>query len=142
MPLFRAPFRRPPALLLLALLALLPRVQGGLPATVPEYPGRRLILAEDFNGPDPDQSVWTISDCYVQTPWNIDAASANNAYTENGNLVLLTRREDRTCQGRDFKYTTGWIDSLDKISVREGVVEVRALLPPLVGGKRNWPAFW
>jgi hypothetical protein len=43
-----------------------------------------------------------------------------SAYTENGNLVLRTRRQDRWCGNRFFRYTSGWVDTLDKLTIRNG----------------------
>lgn len=47
-------------------------------------------------------------------------AGACSAYTENGNLVLRTRRQDRWCGNRFFRYTSGWVDTLDKLTIRNG----------------------
>ena len=104
-----------------ALVALLRMAMAPLPP--PKwYPGRTLILDEDFNGPL-NTAVWTPLDGYVQTPWDIACCTSSNAYTENGNLVLRTRREDVWCNGKLYRYSTGWVDTLDKLTVREGVIE-------------------
>ena len=68
-----------------------------------------------------------------------------NTYVENGYLFLQNRKE--TVQGTDpvgtFEYTTGWINSLQKINfngTQKGIyLEVKAKFPI---GDKVWPAIW
>ena len=68
-----------------------------------------------------------------------------NTYVENGYLFLQNRKE--TVQGIDpvgtFDYTTGWINSLHKITfngTQKGIyLEVKAKFPI---GDKVWPAIW
>jgi len=110
----------------------------------PNYPGYALQYEDDFNGPL-NTAVWTAQDGYVHTQYDIVCYSAANAYTENGNLILLTKHVSPpvTCTPssgppRAFSYTSGWVDTVGKLSVRDGIVEIRAALPP--PSFRMWPS--
>jgi len=69
----------------------------------------------------------------------------DNVYVNNGLLFLENKKE--TIQGTDpvgqFDYTTGWINSLQKINfngTQKGVyIEIRAQFPK---GDKVWPAIW
>lgn len=100
-----------PSLLLWALL--LSSALGSLPQPAPQYPGLRLVYEDDFNGPL-NYGVFNALDGYVQTQWDLVCYKSDDAYTENGNLVLRTRRRDAFCNGKQYQYTSGWVDTLDK----------------------------
>jgi hypothetical protein len=74
----------------------------------------------------------------VHTQFDLVCYMGSEAFVENGNLVLRTRRGDAFCGGKPFQYVSGWIDTQGKLSVRGGRVEVRARLPPPTF--RVWPA--
>lgn len=68
-----------------------------------------------------------------------------NVYTKNGHLYLDNKKE--TIEGTDpvgtFQYSTGWINSLQKINfngTNKGVyIEIKAKFPR---GEKVWPAIW
>ena len=123
------------ALWLLAALA-----HGALPPR-PDLSARglQLVYEDDFDWPL-NERLWNKLDGYVQTPWDIVCYQADEAYTERGNLVLRTRRRDVVCGGKTFAYSSGWVDTLDKLSLRNGRIELSARLP--APAFRNWPAAW
>jgi hypothetical protein len=70
-------------------------------------------------------------------------AQADDVWTESGNLVLRTRYRPTTCTGtggipKTYDFTSGWVDTLDRVSVQFGTIEIRAKLPPPTF--RVWPA--
>ncbi len=64
-----------------------------------------------------------------------------DSYVQNGTLVL--RNQKRTYQGTSpagtFQYTTGWIESMHRVFLNKGYIEVRAKFP---SGDKVWPAIW
>lgn len=83
------------------------------------------------------------------TNWNVEVTDApyNNeleAYTSrpdnvtiaDGNLVLTARRESYGSRS----FTSGRVNSLNKVSFTHGKIEARIKLPHLANGL--WPAFW
>jgi beta-glucanase (GH16 family) len=104
--------------------------------------GAKLLWADDFNGPAgsaPDSSYWspTIGDkwgageleCYTSSPSNVELDG-------QGHLQLTARREP-SCDGTS--YSSGRVETRDKVSWRYGYFEVRAKMPT---GKGTWPAIW
>ena len=67
---------------------------------------------------------------------------ADDAFTEDGRLVLRTRRRQLTGpDGIIYNYTSGWVDTKGHVAQRYGRFAANCSLPP-----RNatgiWPAFW
>ena len=63
-------------------------------------------------------------------------ASSDNAYIENGNLVIEARREEH--DGKQF--TSSRLHTNGRMSFKYGTLEARIKLPDL--GNGLWPAFW
>jgi beta-glucanase (GH16 family) len=129
-------------MLRLALLALLCcSARAPLPP-LPSLPGLTLAFEDDFAGPSLDLGLWQRKDSYVQTPWDTvcynPSSSAPNAYTENGNLILLLHRQPCTCNGLPFQYSSGFLRASP--AVTDGLAQVRLMLPPPT--MRVWPAAW
>jgi beta-glucanase (GH16 family) len=61
----------------------------------------------------------------------------SNAFTENGFLKIVAKKETFTDQGRTKAYTSARLNS--KFTFKYGKVEIRAKLPSGVG---TWPALW
>ena len=121
-----------------------PTLRLTLPPPPPDFNG---IASQPNNGLN--SNYWTILDGYVQTQYDMACYTASNAYAENGNLVIRTRAEKVTCvdggvnptnQTREYLYTSGFVDTVGKVAVRNGRVEIRAKLPPPT--LRIWPAGW
>ena len=89
-----------------------------------------------LSAPNPD--IFNVADGYVHTQFDLVCYVASEAFVENGNLVLRTRALSVECGGRNFSWVSGWVDTNGRLSVRDGKVEVRALLPPPTF--RVWPA--
>ena len=67
--------------------------------------------------------------------------TAEDSYVSNGSLIL--RNQKRTYTGTDpagtYQYTTGWVNSMHKVYLNKGYIEVRAQFP---SGDKVWPAIW
>ncbi|WP_310379327.1 family 16 glycosylhydrolase, partial [Flavobacterium sp.] len=67
--------------------------------------------------------------------------TAEDSYASNGSLIL--RNQKRTYTGTSpagtYQYTTGWINSMHKVYLNKGYIEVRAQFP---SGDKVWPAIW
>ncbi|MBX2874022.1 MAG: glycoside hydrolase family 16 protein [Saprospiraceae bacterium] len=121
----------------------------------------RLVLQDDFNEFNKDfwskgmindenpsvRMIWNpatggkhlLNDNYAG--YNLD----ENVYVEDGNLILENRKE--TIAGTDpvgsFNYSTGWMNSLQKINFngteKSIYLELKAKFPK---GPKVWPAIW
>lgn len=94
-----------------------------------------LVLEDRFGSGELDTSTW--KDLY---PWDSRThnyngyAAPENAYVEDGRLVLLA--EDEATEDRD--YTTGVVSA--KQVLKPGYFEASIKVPPIVQG--FWPAYW
>lgn len=116
---------------------------------LPEWLGKRppvegdwsLTFEDDFNGSAPDSAKWNI---YAENYWDkASAFSKDNLIVADGFAKLryekkTTRHNDKP-DGKEFSYTTGFLDTYDKWTQRYGYFETRAKLPKSPG---LWPAFW
>ena len=72
--------------------------------------------------------------------------STPNVAVADAILTITTRREDVSCvyhrsgATSTYAFTSGWLDTFNTLSVRAGLIEVSARLPPPVA--RVWPAAW
>ena len=120
----------------------------------------RLVWEDEFNQFDPATSSsspnynrWDLD----RGTWNVETFDATyNGEIQNyrdsrdnvrlevdpgesgdGILVIESRRQNTT--QNPGAWTSGRINTLDKLKFKYGLVEVRAKLPPLLG---SWPAIW
>lgn len=93
-------------------------------------------FAEDFNGlagQSVNTEFWTMKEGHGWDPGLETYSPSNVSLDGKGNLVL---RADKTVKSG---YTSGWIESKNKVSFGYGVVSARIKVP---SGKGLWPAFW
>jgi beta-glucanase (GH16 family) len=100
-------------------------------------PGWDLIWADEFNGPNIDNTKWSISNGASNVNQELEyySNSANNVFIQNGCLVLRAIKEN--VGGRN--YTSGKMTSAGKGDWLYGRFEVRAKLN---NGQGMWPAIW
>ena len=123
--------------------------------------GFDLVVIDDFNSFD--RKNWSKGLTHDTNPdikmiWNKQTGGENllndnyagylkdsNVYVSNGLLYLSNKKESitGTNPARDFDYSTGWINSLQKINFngtnKDVYIEVRAKFPK---GDKVWPAIW
>ena len=103
-----------------------------------------VIWQDEFNGTNLDTSIWTPEvggdgwgNGELQYYTNrIDSDSGANAYIENGNLVIETRREN---YGGN-KFTSARLITKNAMTFKYGTLEARIKMADLSDGL--WPAFW
>ena len=78
---------------------------------------------------------------YLLAPGYDAYVTAEDTYVSGGSLVL--RNQKRTYTGISpagtYSYTTGWVNSMHKVYLNKGYIEVRAQFP---SGDKVWPAIW
>ncbi|MHC5110112.1 MAG: family 16 glycosylhydrolase [Planctomycetota bacterium] len=102
------------------------------------------IWSDDFGGDTIDLEKWRVEDLHLIKNNELQYYAPDDAYLENGNLIL--RSQERTYQGFDsdgiwgtYAYTSGLVESRDDFATAYGRIEVRAKLPSTQG---IWPAHW
>jgi beta-glucanase (GH16 family) len=100
-------------------------------------PGWDLVWADEFNGPNIDNTKWSITNgpSNVNQELEYYSNSSKNVFIQNGCLVLRAIKED--FGGRN--YTSGKMTSAGKGDWLYGRFEVRAKLN---SGQGMWPAIW
>lgn len=97
----------------------------------------RLVWADEFDR-NTLGTNWNVET--VQTPYNKElqyyTSRPENVRIQDGHLVLTARREHYG--GRSF--TSGRVNSSQRVSFKHGKLEARIWLPRLANGL--WPAFW
>ena len=107
--------------------------------------------SDEFNdsGP-PNPAFWTFEQGFVRNE-ELQWYQSNNAWQENGNLIIEARREqvlnpNYNAGSSDWKlnrqyadYTSASIKSTGKYSFQYGRMQVRAKIPCYPG---SWPAIW
>ena len=94
-------------------------------------------IGDDFTGAAgvPNSTIWTVcngSGCGWDS--GVETYASNNAYLDGqGNLVL---QAVKTAAGG---YTSGWVESRNKMSFGYGTLTARIKVPK---GQGLWPAFW
>lgn len=101
--------------------------------------GYTLAWSDEFDGDALDRSAWNVeingTGCgNNELQYYID--SPDNVAVRDGNLVITARRGDY--QGKHF--TSGRLNTADKITFTYGIIEARIKLPSTADGL--WPAFW
>lgn len=99
------------------------------------------VWADEFNGNDVDGNSWQKIN-KGNNPNNelqFYTTRAQNIEVSNGTLKLIARKESYSSGGIQRNYTSGKIDSQNKLTFKYGKFEARMKLPR---GKGTWPAFW
>ncbi len=114
------------------------------PQKVESTRGHDLVFSDEFNGAELDASKWT--NCYPGNNCDHDENAESMCYTPNnttlkdGKLVLTAKVETKKCDnGKDYKYTSGLIQTNGKFEMNKGYVELKAKTPK---GKGFWPTAW
>ncbi|KAL4470108.1 hypothetical protein ABPG72_016645 [Tetrahymena utriculariae] len=102
------------------------------------------IFRDDFNRKKLNTSIWNVANYMYHTDWEQTLYQGYNVYVQNGNLVIKTKFDQIPYNdtGRDYNYTTRWIDSQDKFFYKYGYAEVRIKFSKMVQNDLIWPAFW
>ena len=100
----------------------------------------KLIWSDEFDSTSVDLNKWTFEIGNNNNGWGNNeleyyTGRSNNAYLENGNLVIKALKE--SYGGKN--YTSARIKTQGKFSCKYGKIVARMKLPY---GKGIWPAFW
>ena len=107
------------------------------PAPAPAS-GWNLAWSDEFNGGAVDLSKWNVRN-NSSLSYDLARIMSDNVTEHDGSLYIEARRQ--SIGGRD--YTTGYLDTIGKMSRTYGRYEIRAKLPTQAGASQGlWPAFW
>jgi len=98
-------------------------------------PGWKLIWHDEFNGKRLNKFNWNVLTRETSKHGELQFYAPDEVYTQDGYLRIRS-------QVRDFgdkHYTSGRLDTKDKLAVTYGRFEIRGKLPV---GQGLWPAYW
>ena len=113
-----------------------------LPLTPPSDDQQwKLTWTDDFNEPILNSTYWNIANNMTHGNQELQLYMKEQVSLRNGTLVLTTDRSEIMYGTKQYNFTSGWVDTQNKISQTFGKIEVRAILPnPDAYG--IWPAHW
>jgi len=94
-----------------------------------------LVWSDDFDGDSLNSDNWNVADTNVVYNNELEAYKTENAYVQDGNLVLEAKKEDYL--GKN--YTSGKVFTKGKQAWTYGRFEIKAKMPESQG---IWPAIW
>lgn len=95
----------------------------------------RLIWQDEFNGKSVNLKKWNTLTRETSKHGELQYYIPDELYTEGGNLVIRSSKRSFGSQS----FTSGRLDTKDKLAITYGRFEIRAKLPV---GKGLWPAHW
>ncbi|MCS7201265.1 MAG: family 16 glycosylhydrolase [Dictyoglomus sp.] len=105
-----------------------------------------VVWQENFDGPSINENIWSfeIGNGHAQgiPGWGnaeLQYYKKENAYIENGVLVIEAKKETVSDAYGTYNYTSARMKTQGKFNVKFGRIEFRAKLPK---GKGIWPALW
>lgn len=87
-----------------------------------------------------DKIPGAIGDYLLNSSYNA-YVTTQDSYVSGGSLYLRNQKRSYTgtSPAGNYQYTTGWINSMHKVYLNKGYIEVRAKFPT---GDKVWPAIW
>lgn len=101
-----------------------------------DYSKWELVFEDHFDSKEINRDIWNFEEGFIRNhepQYYTDRAE--NAYLENSELVIVTRREEF----KGAKYTSASLNTEGTKEFMYGLFEIRAKLPHGLG---LWPAFW
>lgn len=95
----------------------------------------KLIWQDEFNGKTLDKSKWNVLTRETSKHNELQYYIPDEVYLKDGSLVIRSSKRDFGSQ----HYTSGRLDTKDKLAITYGRIEIRGKLPV---GKGMWPAYW
>lgn len=102
---------------------------------IPTPDGWTLIWHDEFDGKEVDTAKWNILIRETSKHEELQYYIPEEVYLEGGNLRIRSSIRDYG----DKHYTSGRLDTKDKLAITYGRFEIRGKLPV---GQGIWPAYW
>ncbi|MDR1552834.1 MAG: glycoside hydrolase family 16 protein [Prevotellaceae bacterium] len=94
-----------------------------------------LVWQDEFDGNEVNDSKWNILTRETSKHTELQYYIPDEVYLENGNLRIRSSKRDYG----NKHYTSGRLDTKDKMTITYGRIEIRGKLPV---GQGIWPAYW
>jgi beta-glucanase (GH16 family) len=121
-------------IILITLICLYNKSFGQKPETTIQKEWK-LIWQDEFNGKKLDKTKWNVLTRETSKHDELQYYIPDEVYLQDGNLRIQSSKRDYG----DKHYTSGRLDTKDKLAITYGKFEIRGKLPV---GKGLWPAYW
>lgn len=121
-------------LLLLSIFIISQYGYGQHPKEIPEKKWQ-LVWQDEFDGEEIDKSKWNILIRETSKHDELQYYVPEDVYIHDGNLRIRSKIKNYG----NKKYTSGRLNTKDKLAITYGKFEIRGKLPV---GKGIWPAYW
>jgi len=95
----------------------------------------KLIWHDEFNGKTLNQKKWNVLTRETSKHGEVQYYIPDEVYLQEGNLRIRSSKRDFGNQ----HFTSGRLDTKDKLAITYGSIEIRGKLPV---GQGIWPAYW
>jgi beta-glucanase (GH16 family) len=110
------------------------------PTSPPTNPGLRLVFDDEFDGASVDRGKWNVRNNWAAgNELSVATSRTQNVSEAGGVLTIHALREQYSTGSTTRDYTSGYLDTIGRSSLKYGRWEIRAKLPTAQG---LWPAFW
>ena len=98
------------------------------------------VFFDDFSGPTLNPASWNIYDNKTHGDREWQLYLKDDVFIRDGKLVLRTQARDVSYGSKAYHFTSGWVDSSNKVEAKYGMYSARIRLPLELPGL--WPAYW
>jgi len=102
----------------------------------------KLVFEDNFEGTTINTTNWNVYNMTTHGPTELELYMADDVYMQDGKLILRTRCRSISHGNTLYNFTSGMVDSINKVYFTYGRFEVRAQLPNNVMAAGIWPAHW
>jgi beta-glucanase (GH16 family) len=105
-----------------------------------EDPNWNLYFEDTFSGNSLNTSVWNVwnNQTHGDREWQLYLA--DEVSVSDGNLVIRTSSRTEMYGKKQYNFTSGWVDTSNKVEFLYGKIEADIKLPKELPGV--WPAWW
>ena len=80
----------------------------------------KVVFKDEFEGSQLDGRSWTARNNMTHGAREYELYMADETYVQGGYLVLRTRKRRMAYGSKVYNYTSGWVDSRDKVAYKQG----------------------
>lgn len=88
-----------------------------------------VVFKDDFDGNQLDTRSWTPRDNMTHGSQEYELYTADEVYVQGGYLLLRTRKRKMPYGSKMYNYTSGWVDTKDKVAYKQGTNRQAGIRP-------------
>jgi beta-glucanase (GH16 family) len=105
-----------------------------------EDPNWFLYFEDTFEGTSLNETIWNVWNNQTHGDKEEQLYFADEVSVSDGNLIIRTSSRDVMYGNKPYNFTSGWVDTSNKVEFLYGKIEADIKLPKELPGV--WPAWW